>query len=134
MARQAAKSLLLKIEDPPASSTFVTLGMLQNADFAETRNAIDVTNKDSPDDQREQETGIKSFSASGRGFFDAGQGWNRLRQDQQAGTKPKMQVIVPGEGTYEGIWIVTTRGMSGGQEGSVEGSLSIESAGEITFT
>lgn len=134
MARQLAKSLLIKIESAEGSGTFITLGMLQTTDFTISNNQIDVTNKDSPNDRRELDVGTQSLSASGRGFFDAGAAWQRVRAAVLAREKPKLQVIDPGDGVYEGRFVITTLGKTGGQEGSVEVNISIESAGDFTFT
>ena len=97
-------------------------------------NQVDVTNKDSANDRRELEAGIQSLSASGRGFFDAGAAWQRDRAAALAKETPNMQVIDPGDGTYQGRFLISTLGKSGGQEGSVEVNVSIESAGDFTFT
>jgi len=134
MARQPAKSLLLKIESAEGSGTYVTLGMLQTTDFTVSTNQIDVTNKDSANDRRELDVGIQSLSASGRGFFDAGAAWQRARAAALARETPNMQIIDPGDGTYQGRFLITTLGKSGGQEGSVEVNISLESAGDFTFT
>ena len=134
MARQNAKELLLKIETAEASGIFITLGMLQTTDFTVNTNQSEATNKDSPNDRRELDTGIQSMSASGRGFFDAGAAWQRFREAVLAREKPKLQVIDPGDGTYQGRFVISSFGKSGGQEGSVEVNASIESADDFTFT
>lgn len=134
MARQPAKNLLLKIESAEGSGTFITLGMLQTGDFTINTNQVEATNKDSPNDRRELDAGMQSLSASGAGFFDAGAAWQRCREAVLAREKPNMQVIDPGDGTYQGRFLITTYGKSGGQEGSVEVNVSIESAGDWTFT
>ncbi len=134
MARQLAKSLLLKIEDSEGSGTYTTLGMLQTSDFTISSNQLDVTNKDSLNDRRELEAGLQSLSASGRGFFDAGAAWQRARAAALGRETPNMQVIDPGDGTYQGRFLIASLGKTGGQEGSVEVNISIESAGDFTFT
>jgi len=134
MARQPAKNLLIKIETAEGSGTFVTLGMLQTADFTVSTNQVDVTSIDSLNDRRELEPGIQSLSATGRGFFDAGAAWQRVRAAVLARETPKLQVIDPGDGTYEGRFVIATFGKTGGTEGSVEVNVSLESAGDFTFT
>lgn len=134
MARQPARNLLLKIESAEGSGLFITLGMLQTSDFTITTNQVEVTSKDSASGRRELDAGIQSLSASGTGFFDAGAAWQRCREAVLARETPAMQVIDPGDGTYEGRFLITTYGKSGGQEGSVEVNVSIESAGDWTFT
>jgi len=134
MARQPARNLLLKIESAEGSGSFITLGMLQTSDVTINTNQIDVTSKDSLNDRRDLDTGIQSMSASGRGFFDAGPAWQRVRAAVLARETPNMQVIDPGDGTYQGRFLISTLGKSGGQEGSVEVNVSIESAGDFTFT
>ena len=79
MARQPARNLLLKIESAEGSGSFITLGMLQTSDVTINTNQIDVTSKDSLNDRRDLDTGIQSMSTSGRGFFDAGPAWQRVR-------------------------------------------------------
>lgn len=133
MARQKAKDLLIKIENPDASGTFVTVGMLTTADFSLNTNQNDETNKDSTNDRRELSTGVQSLSASGSLFFDAGAPVQRLRDAVHNRETPKLQVIDPGSGTYEGKFVISTFGKSGGFEGSVEANFSIENAGDWTF-
>jgi predicted secreted protein len=134
MARQAAKSLLLKIESSEGSGTYITLGMLKTADFTVNTNTVEVTNKDSTNDRRELDAGIQSLSASGTGFFDAGAAWQRCRAAVLGRETPNMQIIDPGDGTYQGRFLIQTFGKSGGEEGSVEVNCSIESSGDWTFT
>ena len=134
MARQPGKNLLLKIESAEGSATFITLGMMQTNDFSIATNPVEETNKDSVNDRRELIAGIQSLSASGTGFFDAGAAWKRARDATLNKETPNMQVIDPGDGTYEGRFLIQTLGKSGSQEGSVEVNISIESAGDWTFT
>lgn len=136
MPRQAAKNLLLKIETPGGSSTFVTLGMLTTADFQVTRNEVAATNKDSPNDWEEVDAGNKAISANGTAFFDAGPAYDEyLGIIRGTGTgKALMQIVDPGDGTWQGEFLLTQYGKSGGQEGNVEVTVAIRSATEPTFT
>ena len=134
MARQLGKSLLLKIENPAASATFVTLGMLQTNDFSINTNPVEETNKDSVNDRVERSAGNQSLSASGTLFFDAGAPQQRLRDAVHNKETPLMQIVDPGSGTYELKMLIGTFSKTGPQEGSVEMSISLESAGDWTFT
>ena len=134
MARQNAKDLVIKIELPKASATFVTLGMLTTTDFSVDRSETDGTNKDSGD-FTESDPGKKTLSASGTAFFDAGTAWERLRDAMENDVgQALMQVVDPGVGTYEGVMNIQTLGKTGGHEGKVEVNMSIKSAGSYTFT
>lgn len=132
MGRQPGKNLLLKIEDSEGAGTFTTLGMLQTTSYTLTANDEDVTNFDSGDWEERDVTNL-GLAASGRGFFDDGTAWARLRAAILAKEKPKLQVVDPGEGTYEGRFVVNLE-KTGNQTGSVEASTSIRSASVIAFT
>ena len=134
MPRQLAKDLLIKIESAPASGTFVTLGMLQTADYTITRNEIPATNKDSPNDWEEVDAGLRSMSANGTMFFDSGASVQVFRDTILGGGKANAQIVDPGEGTFEGAFLFTSYGKSGSQEGNVEANVSLRNDGEPTFT
>lgn len=131
MPRQDAKDFLLKVENPDGSGDFQTLGMLTSKDYTITPGTEDVTNSDSGDWEERDVTRL-SFAANGRGFFDAGAALDRLRQAVRNRETPRLQVIDPGEGTWEGPFVVTY-GKSGRHEGSVEYNVSLQNAGALTF-
>lgn len=135
MARQKGSDVLLKL-DTTGSSNFVTIGGIQNARVKFDRPLTDVTNQGSPSKHREALEGASIFgmSISGDGVFDSAAPQDSLRSVMMAGTIRNWQIVIPGEGTYSGAFQVTNYERAGPHDKEVGFSLSLESAGAISFT
>jgi len=132
MAAQAGKDLLLKVKD---TTTFETVGGFRSNNFTINDESVEVTNKDS-DRVRTllEKAGIRSVSASGDGVFVNDTIFARVNGYILNGDHKEWQVIVPGLGSYEGVFALTSLDMSGEHNGEVTYSLSLDSAGAVTFT
>src|SRR6185437_9295613 len=71
---------------------------------------------------------------SGSGAFISGATQAILMGHVRAGTVFNAQVVVPGEGTYAGSWMVSDFEFSGEMEGNMEFSATFSAAGALTFT
>jgi len=135
MSYQIGSEMLFKVDAGNVGS-FVTAAGVQTTRFSIRTGEAEVTNQSSPDKWREllQGAGIKSVSASGDGPFDSvapsaaiiGIAMNNL-------IRP-WQVIVPGLGTFQGLYQLTQVELQGKHSGEVSFSWQLESAGQITFT
>lgn len=135
MAAQKGSEFLLKIGDGQAIEAFTTVGGFRSNQFTINNETIDVTSKDSAG-MRELlgNAGIQSMSTSGSGVFVDDAAFNDAHTAAMNKDTGNWQVIVPGLGTYEGAFMITSVELGGEHNGEVTYSLSLESAGAITFT
>lgn len=135
MAAQAGKFVLIK-DDSDGGGTFVTLTGMRSKSLTINGETIDVTDSDSANLHREllDGGGVTSMSISGSGPYKAGAGEKRCIGRALSKAIVDHQFIVPGLGTYEGLFQTTQATISGEYNGEVQVQYSFESAGEITFT
>lgn len=136
MASQKGKELLLKVGDGATSESFTTIGGLRSTSIQLNDELVDTTNKDSTGNWREvlAGAGIKSVTFSGSGVFTDSAAEETLRADFFNAAHTNYQVIVPDFGTFEGAFKITSMGYAGEYNGEVTYDVTLESAGEITFT
>lgn len=132
---QAGKDILVKV-DSDGSGTMQTIGGLRTKSMTLDRETIDVTNSDSAGLWRELLSGgsVGSMSVSASGVFKDEDADATCVSYQMAGTIRDWQVIVPDFGTFEGLFQITSLEFAGEHSGEATKSLSLESAGAITFT
>ncbi len=134
MAVQNGKDLLIKV-DMVGNGTFQTLAGLRSQRLSLNAEQVDVTNLDSAGGWREllAGAGVKSASISGSGVFRDAATDARARQIFFDGEMPDFQVIVPGFGTIEGPFQITSIDYAGSHNGEATYEVSLASAGELTF-
>ncbi len=134
MTAQRGRDLLLKIGDGGSPESFTTVAGLKAKTLAFNSTSIDVTNADSADGWRElMAGGIKSASLSGSGVFKDAASDAALRAAFFAGAAPNWQVVIPGFGTVTGPFRITALQYDGPHDGEVKISLSLASAGALSF-
>ncbi|PLX36998.1 MAG: phage major tail protein, TP901-1 family [Hyphomicrobiales bacterium] len=135
MAGQIGSEMLLKV-DSGGAGTFVTLGGIQSRSLALNSETVDITNSDSVNKWREllAGAGIKTASISGDGVFLDDAAIEVARGYFFAGTIVDWQVIIPDFGTIAGAFQISALEFSGDHNAEVKQSISLESAGELTFT
>lgn len=135
MAKQKGSDMLLKL-DTTGSGNYTTIGGIQGSRSNKRRGDVDVTNQGSPSKHREllEGAGIFSQSISGNGVLDSAAPLPTLHSVFMAGTIRNWQVIVPGLGTYQGLYQITQFEVQGPHDKEVTYSISLESAGQIAFT
>lgn len=133
MAAQKGSALLLKIDN--GSGTFTTVGGLRSTSISMNDETVDVTTKDSAN-VREllANGGVRTVSISGSGVFTDAASETTLRAAFGAASFSDFQVIIPDFGTYEGAFQVASLEYAGEFNGEVTYSVTLESAGAITFT
>lgn len=134
MAVQNGKDLLIKV-DMVGNGTFQTLAGLRSQRLSLNAEQVDVTNLDSAGGWREllAGAGVKTASISGSGVFRDAATDARARQIFFDGDMPDFQVIVPGFGTIEGPFQITSIDYAGSHNGEATYEVSLASAGELTF-
>lgn len=134
MAAQAGKDILIKIDT--GGGVFASAAGLRSKTISLNAQPVDVTNADSIGQWREilAGAGVVSMSVSGSGVFTDAATDEDMRAALVNRTTPDFQVIVPAFGTFQGPFAVTSIEYAGEHDGEATYSLSLESAGEITFT
>ena len=140
MAAQKGLGLLLKIDTASSgSANYATVGGLRSTSITLNEESVDVTNKDSAG----QRTllaggGVQSVSISGSGIFTDSTTEVLMRTtfaEQSGGSAvfKSFQIIVPELGTFSGSFQITSLEYAGEYNGEATYSVSLESAGAITF-
>jgi len=133
MAAQKGKDLLIKIDD---GSGFTTVAGLRTRRLAFNAETVDITHAESANRWREllDGAGVKRASVSGRGLFKDADSDDLMRATFFAGAVKDYQVVIPDFGTVEGAFQIVSLEFAGEHNGEVTFDLSLESAGERTFT
>jgi TP901-1 family phage major tail protein len=136
MAAQQGRLMLLKIGNGGSPETFTTVAGVQNTKLTINASSVDVTNADSAGQWKEMLSGagLKSISASGSGVFKDTSSENAVITALIADTIINWQVIVPSLGTFQGAFHIDSVEYAGKQDGEVTYSISLSSAGQITYT
>lgn len=135
MSAQKGKDLLIKIGDGADPEVFTTVAGLRATTLAFNATNVDVTNADSADQWRELLAGggVKSATLSGSGVFKDAASDASLRSAFFDQTCPDFQVVIPSFGTLTGPFKLTSLSYDGPYDGELKLSLSLASAGALTF-
>ncbi|MEJ2623679.1 MAG: phage major tail protein, TP901-1 family [Pseudolabrys sp.] len=132
MTAQKGKDLLVKIADGAGYTTVAGLRTRRLSFNAET---VDVTDAESANRWREllDGAGVKRASVSGQGLFKDAATDELMRQTFFDGTVVTYQIVIPAFGTMQGPFQITTLEFAGEHNGEVTYTMTLESAGELTF-
>ncbi len=135
MAYQKGSEMLLKV-DSTGSGNFIAVAGLTTKSLSLDAETVEVTNQDSVNKWREllAGAGIKSAKVSGSGKFADAAADEICRGLLFAGTIRDWQVILPDFGTIEGAFQITSIQYQGPHDKEVAYTISLESAGELTWT
>ena len=136
MSAQKGKDLLIKIGNGATLETFTTVAGLRATTLAFNAQNVDVTNSDSVDQWREllDGGGVKSATISGSGVFKDAASDTALRTAFFNQTLSNWQIVIPSFGTVAGPFKITSLQYDGPYDGELKLSLSLASAGALTFT
>ncbi len=136
MAMQRGKDILLKMEEPAGSSTYLAMAGLRARTISLNAKTVDATNADSIGQWREllPGAGVKSVSVSGSGVFTDDAADEAVRSAFFAQESRNWQVIIPAFGTLQGAMQIAALEYSGEFDGEAVYSLTLASAGAISFT
>ena len=134
MAGQRGRDVLLKLAD--ASGNFVTVAGIRTKTLLLSAGTVDGTNTDSPEAWRELVTGagVKSARLSGAGVFKDKASDAQIRALFFAGDAANWRLILPDFGQIEGPFQISELAYSGEHDGEAAFTLTLESAGLLTFT
>ncbi len=135
MTAQKGQDLLLKI-DSDGNGKFISVAGLRTRALSFNAQAVDVTTAESPNAWREllQGASPRSASVSGRGIFRDQDSDEIIRAAFFAGEIKKFQIVIPGFGTMQGLFQITSLEFAGEYDGEVNFEIALESAGQLTFT
>ena len=146
MAAQKGSALLLKIGDGASPEVFTTVGGLRSTSITMNDEAVDVTTKDSLGHRGLLAGGgVNSVSVSGSGVFTDAASETSLKSayfaqqntsDGSSSQTPAFnnyQIIIPDFGTMTGSFMIASLEYAGEYNGEVTYSVTLESAGYITF-
>lgn len=135
MSAQKGKDLLIKIGDGGDPESFATVAGLRATTLAFNAQTVDITNANSANAWRELlDAGVKSATLSGNGVFKDASSDEALRAAFFNQTLPNFQIVIPNFGTVTGPFKITSLQYDGPYDGEVKISLSLASAGALTFT
>lgn len=135
MSAQKGKDLLIKIGDGGDPESFATVAGLRATTLAFNAQTVDITNADSANAWRELlDAGVKSATLSGNGVFKDASSDEALRAAFFNQTLPNFQIVIPNFGTVTGPFKIASLQYDGPYDGEVKISLSLASAGALTFT
>jgi len=134
MAAQKGAALLVKLGNGASPEVFTTVAGLRSTSITMNDEPVDVTTKDSSGVRALlAQGGVQSYTISGSGVFLDAAGDDTLRQKYGAATFANFQLIVPDFGTFTGPFMVASLEYAGEYNGEVTYSLTLESAGAVTF-
>ncbi len=133
MTAQKGKDLLVKIAD---GAGFTTVAGLRTRRLAFNAETVDITHAESANRWREllDGAGVKRASVTGRGLFKDAATDALMRQTFFDGAVKNYQIVIPDFGTVQGAFQIANLEFAGEHNGEVTFELSLESAGELTFT
>lgn len=135
MVAQKGREFLIKIAHTASPTVFSTIGGATSGTISNQNGTLDITNKDSAGVRQLLSGQYSKFSTvTLQGVFIDDTYINQARTDALAGTERDYQIVIPGGGTYEGPFVITTFEESGETDGAVLYSITLESTDAITFT
>ncbi|MDX2155141.1 MAG: phage major tail protein, TP901-1 family [Hyphomicrobiaceae bacterium] len=135
MAAQKGKDLLLKV-DATGSGSFITVAGLRSRSITFGSETVDVTHSESAGRWREllAGAGARSARVAGAGIFKDAASDEIVRSYVFDGTIRNWQIVIPDFGTVAGPFQISGFELSGRHDAEVAFDLTLESAGELTFT
>ncbi len=132
MSVQNGKDMLLKIKQ---NTTYITVAGLKTRECELNRQVINITDSDSIGQWRElSEGGIAHAKLRGDGIFKDATADEEIRAMFFNGQKKEWKAILPDFGELEGRFIITELTYAGTYDAEVVWRITLESAGQITFT
>lgn len=136
MAGQRGLEMLIRMNTGTAAvPVWTTVAGLRSKTFTLNKDTVDVTDADSVGRWRELlgGAGVKSMSVSGEGVFKDQTPDEAVRAAFFQDTITDFQLLVPSFGTFTGLFDIPSIEYAGEHAGEITFSMSLESAGPITF-
>jgi TP901-1 family phage major tail protein len=136
MAAQKGKDLLIKLGDGGGPEVFTAIAGLRTTSLGFNAQTIDITNADSANMWREllANAGVRQASVSGSGVFKDAASDATVRSIFFNQDLKNWKIVVPDFGEIAGAFAVTALQYEGTYDGEVRMSLTLASAGALSFT
>lgn len=136
MTAQPGKDLLIKIEEPVGSGTYVSMAGLRARTISLNAQTVDVTHSESTGQWREllATAGVKSVAVSGSGVFRDETADAAMRTAFFAGEMRAYQIVIPDFGMLQGPFQIAALEYAGDFDGEAVYTVSLASGGAISFT
>jgi TP901-1 family phage major tail protein len=136
MAAQKGKDLLLKLGDGGSPENFAAMAGLRTMALGFNAETVDITNADSANSWREllANTGVRSASVTGSGVFKDAAADETVRGIFFNQDLMNWMIVVPDFGEIVGPFAVTALQYEGAYDGEVKISMTLASAGALTFS
>jgi TP901-1 family phage major tail protein len=136
MTAQKGKDLLIKLGDGGSPEVFTTIAGLRTTSLGFNAQTVDVTNADSSNMWREllANAGVRQASVSGSGVFKDASSDASARSIFFAQDLKNWQIVIPDFGAVTGAFAISALQYEGTYDGELKMSLTLASAGELTFT
>lgn len=136
--QQLGRTLLIKIGDGADPQVFTNLCGFKTRSFNMSANEVDTTIPDCTNPAgpvvKTSRPGTQNRTFNGSGNFVSSTASKALLNKIRAGAAFDAQVIVPGDGAYEGSWMVTDFSFSGDVETNMEFSATFVASTVPDFT
>lgn len=136
MAAQCGSAIVLSIENNEGTPAYEAVGGLRSRNISFNAETVDITNAGSSNKWREflDTCGTLSASISGDGVFVDDSAQAEVNEAFLAGSNRNWKILIPDFGEFEGLFRITSLEFGGDFNAEVTFSLTIESAGAVTFT
>ena len=136
MAAQKGKDILIKLGDGGSPEVFTTVAGIRTRTLSFNAKTVDATDSDSTGQWREllAGAGVKSMAVSGSGVFRDASTDALMQAAFFAATTPNWQLVIPAFGVVAGAFQIAALEYAGQHEGEATFSLSLASAGALSFT
>lgn len=135
MVAQKGSLLLLKVGDGGDPESFTTVGGMRTTSLTHNNQSIDTTNKDSGAwRQLLDGAGIRSISISGAGVFTDSTAEETVRGLAMSNSINNYQLNFGNGDVLTGAFQITSYGRSGNYNDEESYTITLASAGTITFT
>lgn len=139
MTKYKGTLLLIKKQDADNPGTFINVCGLNSKTFTINNGEIDVTTADCDNPEaaiwKETLMGTKDVATSGDGYVEGGAALAQMVELAMGDDNSDLfQVVVPGIGTFQGTFRISTFDAGGETEGGATYSLSLASNGAVAFT
>lgn len=136
MAKQMGRAVLVQVELPANSGTFVSLGGTRTKSVKINNEQVDVTDADSSGTKTLLEgAGVNSIQVTASGLFSDEETFDTVREAAENNQHLNFKVVFPGatySRVYEGEFAPSSFEEGGEFNGAVTFSLTLDSSGTIT--
>ena len=135
MAGQKGRDVLIKIGDGGAPESFATVAGIRAKTISLNARTVDGTTGESPDAWREliAGAGVKSARISGAGVFKDAASDAAIQQTFFTQAARSFQLVIPSFGVLQGPFLIESLDYSGDHDGEAAFSVTLASAGALTF-